>query len=630
MDSPTVTDPIQDLQAKTAELMVRCAELFARAGRGDLTDSPTAPVLGHAKRPEDRPVVAVVGETSRGKSALVNALIGRRGLSPVDPQVTTCVPVLFTYAQHEWAKVWIHPGDEGAQQEPTPIGVDEIGEYAHQTKNPGNSKLVQRVDVGIMSPVLGDLELTIADTPGVGGLNSGHADLTLAQLAKSDAVILVLDANVEISPSEIKFLRAAVAQVDTVIIAVTKTDLQFELGRVVEVNRDRIRREVPELGEPLLTAVSSRLVELAEELPPSEREEVRAGSGINDLIDALTVKVKRRRARLDLAYHVGECLQRLAVLDTHIVAAAAAADELELQKTLAAKRNRLTELQQLRIGWHKDMLVRLAQVEGAVIGYSDSDHDTLHAELARLSEFYRGLALNATSQDDFDKLVIALQADAVRATNRASEAIKTAMGHAIGTVVAFGIALDAETIGSPEEIDVPTDSHKPRPVRQEKSWIAHYNNIISPAVGAQGVILGAAGAAVGLAPLTGPWAFLLLPPLAALAIQAHHVAARRENYLGWLESYLQTVAGVARKTCQANIAAVSGLDVQDRVDALIDTEIAAAEAIVSKLTAALTSDAKARAEEAQRAQSIVAELADRRADAHELLVLLSADPETVG
>ena len=103
-----------DLRGTTAELVEGTRDLLTTAGRPDLAESLSAPPSAD-RDPADRSVVAVVGETSRGKSALVNALIGRTGLSPVDPQVTTCVPVLFTFDDPEWAKVWIHQGDRTAK-----------------------------------------------------------------------------------------------------------------------------------------------------------------------------------------------------------------------------------------------------------------------------------------------------------------------------------------------------------------------------------------------------------------------------------------------------------------------------------------------------------------------------------
>jgi GTPase SAR1 family protein len=614
MNAPTITDAIADLRRNTTELITGCAELFTRAERRDLADSLTVPTPVRTSRAAaDRPVVAVVGETSRGKSALVNALIGRPGLSPVDPQVTTCVPVLFTYAESESARVWIYPRD--GQPQAVDIAVDDIGKYAHETLNPGNTSMVQRVEVGVQSATLEELDLTIADTPGVGGLKSGHADLALAQLQTSDAVVLVLDATTEISPSEVRFLREAAAQVATVIIAITKTDLQFEIGRIVEVNRDRIRTEVPQLTDPLLMPISSRLVELAEQLPASERDEAREASGIDSLITALNDKVRTRGERLELAKAVDVCLQQLAYLDTHLVNARAALDEVSLRNMLEASQVRVLALQDVRTGWHTELLARLTDVEDDVVGQPGAGGDTLRAKLDELTIQYNNLAHTTSAQDDFDRLAIALQADVVRACSRATSALEEAIGRAFDPVVELGIAVPSDAVSDADDFTVPAGHHKPERVR---SSFVDYLRAVAPTFGVQGLFTAFGSAQI--------WGLLLLPPLAALAILGTNVKARKSNFLVWVSAYLQTVDDLARDTCRSNTEAASGLEVKERIEALLDAEIEATAASVKKQDSALTGGQQSRAEEANRVQAIVAELAARGGEGHRLLRALTAVP----
>jgi len=65
-------------------------------------------------------VVAVVGETSRGKSALVNALIGRPGISPVDPEVTTSLLPTSTKIDCEISWQTTSTGSKGCSPRETP------------------------------------------------------------------------------------------------------------------------------------------------------------------------------------------------------------------------------------------------------------------------------------------------------------------------------------------------------------------------------------------------------------------------------------------------------------------------------------------------------------------------------
>lgn len=604
---------VVDLRSRTAELVEGTQELLKRAGRSDLAES--LPVSPRADRfPAERPLVAVVGETSRGKSALVNALIGRPGISPVDPQVTTCVPVLFTYDDPEWAQVWIHQGAQKAKiPEPLDIPVADIAEYAHELRNPGNAKLVQRVEVGLTSPRLKTLDLTIADTPGVGGLISGHADLALAQLQTSDAVVLVLDAGIEISPSEVSFLRDAAVQASTVIIAVTKADLQFSLHRVVEVNRDRIRSEVPDLREPLLIPVSSRLVELAENLPDDKRAELRAASGLDDLVGALETRVRDRSHRAELTGVIEQCLQRLTHLDALLTAAAADIDEDRLRHQLADNINRLERLQSARDNWHASLINRLTRIGGEVVGHRHAGGDTVAADLDRLAADYEARARTADLQAEFDQLVVGLQADVVRVCARST----TALGHAVNgafDAVVSDIAL--EDIELPDRVNLPKGANEPD--RLPGHTIADYIGTLSPGMSVYGIV-------AAFSTALSPWWLLLVPPIAALTIYDSTAKARRRNFLRWLDEYLSTVDGAVRRTCESAVEAASSPEVRAKVDALIIAEIAAATTTVEQQTVALDSGQGARKAEARRVNDNVTDLATLAATAHLLRAALADD-----
>ncbi len=83
----------------------------------------------------DRPTVVVVGETKRGKSSVVNMLLGRPGLSPVDVDVATCVHLNFHFDTRENAHVVV-----AGEPDPIEIAVADIAAWASEAANPGNAK----------------------------------------------------------------------------------------------------------------------------------------------------------------------------------------------------------------------------------------------------------------------------------------------------------------------------------------------------------------------------------------------------------------------------------------------------------------------------------------------------------
>ena len=143
----------------------------------------------------DATSVVVVGEKKRGKSSLINALLRRPGLFPVDVDVATACYLGATAGETDRA---FADGDEAP--EGTEIKFSDIPSWASVEGNrvPGSHPAellhpgVTAVTVELAHPLLAS-GLTIVDTPGVGGLQAGHAEITLAILKDADSVLFVVD-----------------------------------------------------------------------------------------------------------------------------------------------------------------------------------------------------------------------------------------------------------------------------------------------------------------------------------------------------------------------------------------------------------------------------------------------------
>src|SRR5215467_9724787 len=57
--------------------------------------------------------VVVCGEFKRGKSSLLNALVERPGLFPVDVDLATCAVVTLQWAERDWGMVYFAETDPG-------------------------------------------------------------------------------------------------------------------------------------------------------------------------------------------------------------------------------------------------------------------------------------------------------------------------------------------------------------------------------------------------------------------------------------------------------------------------------------------------------------------------------------
>jgi len=160
--------------------------------------------------------VLVVGEAKRGKSSLVNALIGRP-LLPVGVVPLTSVATVLRPGRRDRLSVHLLQGSV------TDHPLSELPRFVTETGNPRNTLGVGEVTIEVPAPILaGGIELV--DTPGVGSVYEHNtADATRA-LARMDAAILVLSADPPISASERQFLRSVREQAVTVICVLNKVD----------------------------------------------------------------------------------------------------------------------------------------------------------------------------------------------------------------------------------------------------------------------------------------------------------------------------------------------------------------------------------------------------------------------
>jgi len=220
-----VADAVQEALGGVA------ATLIAR-GRDDLAARVRA-ASARATRPAT--VVAVVGEFKQGKSLLVNALLGRP-ICPVDDDLSTAAVTIIQYGASPSVHVHRRSGNRVEQLavEPRSLAdwVTEAGSAAHRRD-------VERAVVSFDHPLLAQ-GLTLVDTPGAGGLTTGHAKATTAFLPYADALIFATDASAELSKPEIDFLRMAVERCPQVIVALTKIDLYPAWRKILDLDRQHL------------------------------------------------------------------------------------------------------------------------------------------------------------------------------------------------------------------------------------------------------------------------------------------------------------------------------------------------------------------------------------------------------
>ena len=177
--------------------------------------------------------VLVAGEFKKGKSALVNALLGVPVCS-TDAVGFTAVPTIIRYGAQATADLVL---DSGQRRR---IDIRTAPQYAIRGTD-GDVRL-QAVEVTLPRELLRD-GLVLIDTPGIGGgFAAAQAAATMRAMSLADSVLVVSDASQEYTGTEVEFLRRAAEICPEMLCLLAKTDFYPEWQKILEINRGHLRR----------------------------------------------------------------------------------------------------------------------------------------------------------------------------------------------------------------------------------------------------------------------------------------------------------------------------------------------------------------------------------------------------
>jgi GTP-binding protein EngB required for normal cell division len=160
--------------------------------------------------------VLVVGEAKRGKSTLVNALLGRHVLpSGVTP--LTAVTTTVRYGDDERAEVRFLDGHD--EKHPLTALADLVTERG----NPGNRRRIAGATVYLAAPILTS-GVELVDTPGTGSVFEWDTQAAHEALASMDAAVFVLTADPPVSATERDLLGRVAGLSVTTFTVLNKAD----------------------------------------------------------------------------------------------------------------------------------------------------------------------------------------------------------------------------------------------------------------------------------------------------------------------------------------------------------------------------------------------------------------------
>jgi len=176
-----------------------------------------------ARVSEGRFYVACVGQFKRGKSTLINALIGQpilpTGFIPV-----TAVPTVIRFGTKAKARIRTRQGDW------KDILVSDLKQDVTEELNPENQKGVQGAELFVPSPRLAS-GMCIVDTPGLGSVFTGNTAATQAFIPHIDAALVVVGADPPLAGEELALVEAVGKQVQELILVLNKADRTTDAER---------------------------------------------------------------------------------------------------------------------------------------------------------------------------------------------------------------------------------------------------------------------------------------------------------------------------------------------------------------------------------------------------------------
>jgi ribosome biogenesis GTPase A len=206
---------------------------------GDQTSAESCGELME-KLAEDRFTVVLLGQSKRGKSTLINAIVGGNVLPTGTLSLRSIAPVV-RFGSRERLAIR-RTGSQFPQYEP----IAAVAEYITEERNPANQKAVETVALELTLPFL-RRGIQLVDTPGIFSAMEASPEQTRSFLASCDAILFVTGADNPLSETELELVSAIRCYAQKIIFVLNKVDLlpdESEADQLVKSVNTLLSREL--------------------------------------------------------------------------------------------------------------------------------------------------------------------------------------------------------------------------------------------------------------------------------------------------------------------------------------------------------------------------------------------------
>lgn len=169
--------------------------------------------------------IVVCGEMKKGKSSLLNAIIGK-DILPVSNQVVTSQVFRISNCETETFELVFEDGSR------KPIDKNQLSEYGSQIdanlygshKEDFNGKMLDYIQVNTPIAFLPE-GVSLIDTPGLGAVYKSHESITQNYVRKATAVLFVFDPERPLVDLEREFIEKVLEITPYIMFVMTKIDM---------------------------------------------------------------------------------------------------------------------------------------------------------------------------------------------------------------------------------------------------------------------------------------------------------------------------------------------------------------------------------------------------------------------
>jgi small GTP-binding protein len=233
--------------------------------------------------------LVVLGQFKRGKTTLINSLVGNEILPSSVVPLTSIVTIL-KFGNKVQCTIFMNDGTEKS------IQIEELHDYVTESGNPKNVRGVKCASIEYPIPLL-EKGMQLVDTPGIGSTFLHNTETTYEFLDHLDAAVFLMSADVPISQVEKELLETIKSSTQKIFFVLNKVDnlTAEEIAEMSEHNTNVLR----EMGFTVqeIWPISARKALKAK---TSNDEDLLLESGLSNMEEAIGNFLSTEKGRIVL------------------------------------------------------------------------------------------------------------------------------------------------------------------------------------------------------------------------------------------------------------------------------------------------------------------------------------------